>query len=238
MLRLQVRVFMFLTIAALAFAVAPAYSATITTYSDPTAWQNAASVLQTITFEGLAPANGTTTYTGATGVTTGGAEFIGYSSSGSSWIQVIDTNFSSWFNFGSNDALLQDMDRPNSGSPLPTINVVLPAGVTALGFDLFTVSPSALNFTVTVDGTPYTVPTDARPTLAFWGITSDTPITSIALTASGSIYNGSTSALIDNFQYGTADLSEAPEGATFLLIGSGLIGIGVVRKWISAKRPA
>lgn len=238
MLRLQVRVFMFLTIAALAFPVAPAHSATITTYTDPTAWQNSANVLQTITFEGLAPTDGTTTYTGATGLNTGGAEFIGYSSSGSSWIQVIDTNFSTWFNFGSNDALLQDMDRPNSGSPLPTVNVVLPAGVTALGFDVFTVSPSALSFTVTVAGTNYTVPTDPRPTLAFWGITSNTPIASIALTAAGSTYNGSTSALIDNFQYGTADLSEAPEAATFLLIGSGLIGLAVVKKWVSAKRPA
>jgi hypothetical protein len=239
MMRPQVRAFMFLTITVLAITVAPAYSATITTYTDPTAWQNAATVLQTITFAGLAPADSSTTYNGSTGVTTGNAEFIGYTSSGSSWIQVIDTDFSSYFDFGSGgDALAQSMNRPNSSSPLPSIQVVLPTGVTALGFDLFTVSPSALSFTVTVAGTNYTVPTDSNPTLAFWGITSDTPITSIALTAAGSTYNGSTSVLMENFQYGTADLSQAPEAATFLLIGSGLIGLAIVKKWISAKRPA
>jgi hypothetical protein len=60
---------------------------------------------QTLTFEGLTPANGATMYSGATGVTNGGVEFIGYTSSESWWIEVIETNFNTYFNFGSNDAL-------------------------------------------------------------------------------------------------------------------------------------
>lgn len=239
MLRLQLRVITFLSLLALAFTIAPAYSTTITTYTDPTAWQDAANVLGTVTFDGLAPTDGATQYTGSTGLTQDGVEFIGYTSTGSSWIQVIDTNFSPYYDFGTDDALMQEMDRPNSSAPLPTIEVVLPAGITAFGMDLFTVSPSALSYTITINGTPYTVPTDPNPTLAFWGITSDTPISSFTLTLPSSTYNGSTAALLDNFEFGTAqDLSEAPEGATFLLIGSGLIGIVVVKKWMGVKRPS
>jgi hypothetical protein len=220
-----------LTLATFVLAGLPARSATITTYADPSAWQTASNTQQTVTFEGLAPADSSATYSGSTGLSTAGVEFIGYTYSGTSWIQVIDTNFSSWYNFGSNDALLQDMDRPNSSSPLPYIHIVLPANVTALGMDLFTVSPSALSYRVTLAGTQYTVPTDARPTEAFWGVTSDTPIATVDLTVQGTVYNGSTMALLDNFQYGTADLSQAPEAATFVLIGSGLIGISLLRKF-------
>jgi hypothetical protein len=224
----------FLGLAAFLLAANTARSATITTYTDPNAWAAAASSQQTITFEGLAPANGATVYSGGTGVTTGGVEFIGYTSSGSSWIEVIDTNFSSWFNFGSNDALAQDMDRPNSSSPLPYIQIVLPTGVTAFGMDLFTVSPSADTYQITVAGNNYTVPTDARPTEQFWGVTSDTAIATINLTLLGTVYNGSTYALLDNFSYGTAaaEMSQAPEAGTFLLIGSGLIGIAGLKKFV------
>ncbi|MBZ5608079.1 MAG: hypothetical protein LAP38_07475 [Acidobacteriia bacterium] len=240
MLRLLfLRVSVLAGLVAAAFVVAPAYSATITTYSDSSAWQSAASVLATVDFEGLAPANGSTTYTGSTGVTSGGAEFIGYTSSGSSWIQVIDTNFNIWYNFGTSDALRQNMDRPTSNSPLPYIHVALPANVTAFGVDLFTVSPSALSYTITVAGTPYTVPTSNRPTETFWGVTSDTPIPSVDLTLQGTVYNGSTSALLDDFRYGAAQgMSDAPEAATFLLIGSGLIGIAALKKWLGRNRSA
>jgi len=225
-----------LTALILTLAVIPARSTTITTYTDPNAWQAASNLQQTVTFEGLAPTDGSTTYQGATGVTAGGAEFIGYTSSGASWIQVIDTNFSQWYNFGSNDALAQSMDRPNSSSPVPYIQIVLPANVTSIGMDLFTVSPNSLNYSITVGGNQYTVPTDPRPTEAFWGITSDTPISSVTLTVQGSVYNGSTTALLDNFQFGTAEMSQAPEGATFVLIGSGLIAIAGLKKFVRRPR--
>lgn len=238
MLRLfSIRLSVLASLPAAALVVAPAYSTTITAYSDASAWQSAASVLQTVNFEGLAPANGSTTYTGATGVTSGGVEFIGYSSSGSSWIQVIDTNMSIYYNFGSNDALRQNLDRPTSGSPLPYIHVVLPANVTAFGMNLFTASPNAATYTITVGGTQYTVPTANRPTQTFWGVTSDTAIPSLDLTLQGTTYNGSTSAFLDDFRYGAAQgMSDAPEAATFLLIGSGLIGIAVLKKWIEKHR--
>jgi len=234
MLRSSTRALNLLGLTAFLLAVNPARSATITTYTDPNAWAAAASAEQTITFEGLAPTDGSTIYQG-TGLTTGGVEFVGYLSSGSSWVEVVDTNFNSYFNYGSSDALLQDMDRPNSSSPLPYIQIVLPTGVTAFGMDLFTVSPSAGTYQITVAGNNYTVPTDPLPTEQFFGITSDTPISTIDLTLLGTAYNGSTYALLDNFSYGTADagdMSQAPEGGTFLLIGSGLIAIAGLKKFV------
>ena len=225
-----------LALAVCTLALIPARATTLTTYSDPNAWQSASNVQQTVTFEGLAPTNSSTTYQGSTGVNADSVEFIGYTSAGASWIQVIDTNFSTWYNFGSNDALSQDMDRPNASAPLPYIQIVLPANVTSIGMDLFTVSPSAASYTITVSGNQYTVPTDPRPTEAFWGVTSDTPISSLTLTLQGTVYNGATNALLDNFQFGTANMSQAPEAATFVLIGSGLIAIAGLRKWVGRQR--
>jgi hypothetical protein len=219
-------------------ALMPAYSTSITTYNSLSNWQAATSAgYQTVTFDGLAPTGGVSSYTGPGGVTASGVEFIGYSSSGSSDIQVVDTSGFSWFNWGTGDALLQSLDRPNSGSPLPYVNIVLPANITSLSLDLFTTSPQALSYTITVAGNQYTVPTSTQPTLAFWGITSDTPITSIQLTLQGTTFNSSSNELLDNFSFGASDLTAAPEAGTYLLIGSGLIGFVLLRKRLTSEKP-
>jgi hypothetical protein len=229
--------FSILSLCGLALALAPAYSTTITTYSDPVVWAAATTPgYQTVTFTGTATPGGFTGYSGATGLTASGVEFIGYSFAGTSDIQSVDTSAFSWYNDGTGDALIQPMDRPNSGSPLPYINIVLPSSVTALGLDLYTTSPQALSYTITVAGNQYTVPTFAQPTLAFWGITSDTPVTSLQLTLAGSAFNGGSQALLDNFSFGASDLSAAPEAGTYLLIGSGLIGLIVLRKRLMPEK--
>ena len=226
--------FLFLSMGC-ALALAPAYSTTITTYTNPATWQAATTPgYQTVTFEGLTPPDTPTTYNGATGVTVSGVEFIGYSSSGISDIQVIDTSgIYTWFNDGTGDVLMESTDRPFSFSPLPYINIVLPANITALGMNLYTTSPQALNYTITVAGNQYTVPTFPQPTLAFWGITSDAPVSSLQLTLAGTTFNSSSHALLDNFSFGAvgaADVSAAPEAGTYLLIGTGLIGLVILRK--------
>jgi hypothetical protein len=220
----------------LALALVPAYSTTITTYSTSTSWQSATSAgFQTVTFEGLAAAGSDTPYTSPTGVTADGVDFIGYSSSGSSDIQVVDTSAFPWYNWGTNDALLQSLNRPNSGSPLPYISIVLPANVTSLGMDLFTTNNQAMSFTITVAGNQYTVPTFSQPTLAFWGITSSAPITSLQLTLQGSTFNSASEELLDNFSFGVSDMTAAPEAGTYLLIGSGLIGFILLRKRLMSQ---
>ncbi len=218
-------------------ALVPAYATTITTYSTLAGWQAATTAgYQTVSFEGLTPAGTATTYNAPTGVVQDGVDFIGYNSSGSSDIQVVDTSSFSWYNWGTGDALLQSLNRPNSSSPLPYINIVLPANITSLGLDLFSTSPQALSYTITVAGNQYTVPTFSQPTLAFWGITSDTPITSIQLTLAGTTYNSASNELLDNFSFGASDLTAAPEAGTYLLIGTGLIGFVVLRKRLVPRK--
>jgi hypothetical protein len=218
-----------------ALILTPAYSTTITTYSSQSSWQGVTSGSQTVNFEGMTPPNTSTYYNGSTGVTADGVQFIGYTSTGATSVQVIDTNVSQYYNYGTNDALMQDMDRPNSSSPLPYIQIVLPAGVTSLSFDLFSVSPDALSATITVNGTQYTVAANSRPNLAFWGITSTTPITSLTITLNGTSFNGSSHLLIDNFSFGTLDGTDAPEASTYLLIGSGLVGLVALRKRLAVR---
>jgi hypothetical protein len=116
------------------------------------------------------------------------------------------------------------------------VNIVLPANITSLSVDLFTTSPQALNYTITVAGNQYTVPTFTQPTLAFWGITSTSAISSLQLTLAGTTYNGSSNELLDNFSFGTEDLAAAPEAGTYLLIGSGLIGFVALRKKLVPRK--
>jgi len=224
-------------LAGITLMLAPGYSTTITTYSSLTSWQTATNAgYQTVPFTGLTPAGTSTTYSSATGVTADGVNFIGYNSSGLSDIQVIDTSAFSYYNWGTGDALIQSLSRPNAGSPLPYVNIVLPANITSLGLNLFTASPQALSYTITVAGNQYTVPTFTQPTLAFWGITSSAPISSIQLTLAGTTYNGGSSELLDNFSFGTEEMTAAPEAGTYLLIGSGLIGFVMLRKRLTSQK--
>jgi hypothetical protein len=222
-----------------ALALVPAYSTTITTYSDPVSWGAATTPgYQTVTFTGLAPSGGFTDYYSATGVTASGVEFIGYSSTGVSDIQVIDTSAYTWYNDGTGDALVESASPQTSSSPLPYINIVLPTNITALGMDLWTASSPAMSYSITVAGNQYTVPTLSGNTEAFWGITSDTPISSLRLTVPAATSTSGTEALLDNFSFGTSDLSAAPEAGTYLLIGSGLIGLVVLRKRMKPEKAA
>jgi hypothetical protein len=236
-MRLKFRASIFSLSIGIALPLAPAYSTTITTYSSLSGWQAATNAgYQTVAFTGLAPSGSSETYSSATGVTADGVNFIGYTSAGQSDVQVIDTSAYSYYNWGTGDALIQSLSRPNAGSPLPYINIVLPANITALSLNLFTASPEALSFTITVAGNQYTVPTFSQPTLAFWGITSSTAISSIELTLAGTTYNGGSSELLDNFSFGAEDMTSAPEAGTYLLIGSGLIGFVVLRKRLTSQK--
>jgi hypothetical protein len=234
-MRLHIQFFTVSLSIGIALTIAPAYSTTITTYSTLASWQAAtATGYQTVTFTGLTPAGTSTPYTSASGVTQSGVEFIGYSSSGQSDISVVDTSAFSYYNWGTGDALIQSLSRPNSSSPLPYVNIVLPANISSLGLNLFTASPAALNFTITVAGNQYTAPSYNQPTLAFWGITSTTAISSLQLTLAGTTYTGGSQELLDNFVFG--DLSAAPEASTYLLIGSGLIGFVLLRKRLMSDK--
>jgi len=224
----------------LVLALAPSYSTTITTYSNQANWQAATTAgYQTVTFEGLTAPETVTDYYSATGVSNSGVEFIGYSSAGVSNAQVIDTSISSFYNDGTGDALIEGASPQSSSSPLPYINIVLPANVTSLSMDLWTASSPAMSYGITVAGNTYTVPTVGGNTETFWGLTSTTAVTSLQLNVPSATPTTATHAFLDNFGFGASDLSAAPEAGTYLLIGSGLIGLVILRKRLKpGKTPA
>lgn len=210
----------------LALLATPAHCATVNTYNSSSSWQAALSSFQTIDFGGLAPVNSVTTY--SSGFTVNGVQFIGLSGPSNSF-GVLDTNLSSWYNFGTGDAVFISTDRATNPTPVPYIHIVLPAPVTAVGFNLFSASPSALSFTVSVPAGQYTATTNALPTPAFWGITSDTPFSTVDVTPLGTVFNGGSKGFVDNFAFGAAT-PDVPESSTSFLIGSGLAGIGLLRR--------
>ena len=219
-----------LALVALVWNVTPAYSTTLTTYNNLAAWQAATSGDSTITFTGLAPGT-MTAY--SSGVSYPDVQFIGISN-GIPPLEVMDTSAFSWANFGSGEALMQSMNRGTT-DPVPYIHVVFNTPVTAFGSDLFTTSSYGMSFAITVLGTQFVAPTFSQPTRAFWGVTSDTPITSADFTVQGTAAQGNTIAFLDNFQYGTTQAAappDVPEAATLLMIGSGLIGLACLRKRI------
>ncbi len=65
----------------------------------------------------------------------------------------------------------------------------------------------------------HSVPTFARPTEAFLGVISDTPITSVTFSASGGY------TLMDNFAYSQVAADPTPEAGTLLLGGIGLAAL-------------
>jgi hypothetical protein len=209
MFRNNLRFLIVLTIAALALSVTPACATPITTYSSLASWTAAANEAHLIDFE-----NGS--------LTAFGVSFTGLSGT----IGVVDTTGTSWMDFGTHKAAYIN----TNSAPTPTIHIVLPAAVTAFGFYLFSANPNALTFTVTTLSTPFSVATNPTPTPAFFGATSDTPFIMIDVTLTGA--PGGTYELIDNFRFGTSQIDQAPEAATFFLIGSGLIGLMALRKRI------
>jgi hypothetical protein len=204
------------TLSTLAVMVTPAYSTTITSYTDSATWVAATTGVTTDNFSGLAPA-GTFTTTGA--IFQNGVEFLGLAGA----TGIADTSIFSWDNFGTGFAGFVTNSQNAIG-----VTITLPTPVTAFSLNLFT-NPSAATFTVTTLSTPFTVPTFAVPTPAFFGVTSDTPFSTVSL----SVPAGSTYAFFDNFAFGTAQAGQqtgqVPEAGTFFLIGTGLIGFAAFR---------
>jgi hypothetical protein len=192
----------------------PAHSTIITTYSVQANWLAALTGQQTLDFSGLTVGNL------PSGVSLVSGTIIFTAQNGN--LQAVDTGFSPFYNYGTGIALSIAYDR-TAGNPAPNFHVVLPANITAFSLNLFTVSPNVSSFSVTAAGNTYTVPTFATPTPAFFGVVANAPISSIDLTVLGTVFNGDTVGLIDNFSFGTAATTDTPEIASKVLIGSGLV---------------
>ncbi|HLK22731.1 MAG TPA: PEP-CTERM sorting domain-containing protein [Bryobacteraceae bacterium] len=209
-------------ISTLAVMATPAYCTTITSYSDSATWIAATTGVTTDNFNGLAPSGSYTIYN--SGIFQNGVEFIGLSGT----TGVMDTSAFSYYNFGTGDAGFV------SGST--GVTITLPTPVTAFGINLFT-NPTGSTYTVSTLSTPFSVPTSASPPPTFFGVTSDTPFSSVSLT----VPSGLNYAFFDNFSFGTAQVQggggggdTVPEAGTFFMIGAGLVGFAAFR--VKAKQ--
>jgi hypothetical protein len=213
-----------IAVIALTLLAAPA-GATITTYTNSIAWSGATTNIFTIDFSGSASAVSpyVTDYNTADGLTINGVKIVGYTGETGVYSMSAWNPNGARGNWGSGDYL--------SGGYSPGyLLVTLPdSGSTAVSFNLMSY-PAAKSVLVTLEGGgSFTVPTFARPTLAFWGFVSDTPITSVRLSTTGG-YTG-----IDNLAYSNSDPppppeGETPEAQTFFLGGSGIAVLWLARR--------
>lgn len=203
----------------LAITGTPAYCTTITTYSSLASWQAATTGVQVDDFEGYASGGSYTVY--SSGIVQNGVQFIGIS--GTTLVADTTAGPFSWANFGTSQA--------GFVSGAGGVNITLPSAVTAFGINLFT-SPAGVTYTVTTLATPFTVPTASSAPPTFFGVTSDTPFSSVKL----QVPAGTTYSAFDNFDFGTAQVSggggdgDVPEAGTFFLIGTGLVGLALFRR--------
>ncbi len=227
MLRHQIRTGILALIAAAALTCGSARAGIVLqTYGDLTSWSSAVTVDATDTFDGLAP-SGSNDPVG----TTYSADGLTYNAITGGAMDIVDSTYMNpYFNFGPGGILISG----SSTSVLPKIQVTLPANTTAVGLDLMTVSPNAQSVVVTLnDGETFTVGTANRPTETFFGFTTSAPVSTITFTLTSVDLNQGTFIGLDNFSYGVATASEAPEASTLCLIGAGLIVFTARRKRLS-----
>lgn len=137
--------------------------------------------------------------------------------------------------YGSGEALYPSHNQP--------IQIELQSSVYAFGFDLGELSyfvnppyPPTLSNVVLSNGDVFAGPYDGisfpygdpSPTYAFFGFSSDLPITSLSMWLHASV-----EPILDNFTY--AQSVPAPEPSTMLLICSGLFGL-VASGWRNLRR--
>lgn len=175
-----------------------------TVYTSFAAWSAAVSGINTVNFEGIAPANPGYVSVGPSDVV-GGLTFSDGPSSPNSALFVIDDAF---YGFG---VATMSAQGPGSGVPFNDLLVTLPSPVTAVAFDFF-ISPGIATATLSDSFTQPVVSTSQPPTSIFLGFTAPGGISSVDLTMPWTLATAS----IDMADFSTASAG-VPEPATFLL---------------------
>ena len=206
-----------------------AYGADITLLGTRAAFNGESSGVTTITFEGITATNAAQNFLNP-GLVTSGVTFStsGTGPFGPGFVTVYGAALagmqSSVLNTGTGAILV--WGPPNQPGTV-FLNATLPAGVTAVGADIWAQQPfiSPVNVTVNAaDATSrsFTINTVNRPTSSFVGFTSDTAITSLSFQT----IQGQTGLVVDNFSFGqTLPISQVPEMPSIALLVFGLGGI-------------
>lgn len=211
----------------------PSFAAQITYINDRAGWTAATNLTSTITFN---TANGSYTPPAA-----GGTSLVNSLTIESILIQnllgatvqffsINDSAFQTPYNNWGSGVVLRGTDsNATQGS---TFKITLPGGITSFGIDLMLGAPA--NFTVKVNGTTLgsTVPTFTSPSRAFFGVTSDTALSTIEF-----VSPLNNSPFLDNLSYGVVATAqppvqgaETPEASTLLLCASALLVLARYRR--------
>ena len=218
----------------LAFSLS-AHAASITVFDSRAAFTTSASSLNTINFEGIAPANAAQNFPNP-GLTTSGVNFFtsGTGPFGSGLVTVYSAGLAAMqspvLNTGTGGILVWG---PPNQPGTAFLNAGLPAGINAIGTDFWAQQPfiSVVDVTVNAsDGTSQIFPVNTvnRPTASFIGFTSDVAINSLLLRTP----QGQTGLVVDNFSFGQSTsetpIPQVPEPPSALMLGAGLAAIAAV----------
>jgi hypothetical protein len=174
-----------------------------------------------VTFEGLAATGEAFGYLSAEGLTEKGVTFLGVIPD-DFWLFVVDPAVTpEFYGWGTGAVLLGPPSWYGDGS---RIEVRLPPGTTAFGTDLMSILPYAAYFDIVLaTGETFTAASAEFPQRAFFGITSDAPISSVTFVAGDGALP-----LLDNFTIGLT----APLPPSLLLAVTGMVGVlGYRYRW-------
>jgi hypothetical protein len=216
----KLRSYSFVT-ALLMSACVPA-SASVTVFTDRNLWLAATTNVSTIGFEGLTTNNGD--------LTIGAVDFQGFDNTASTQhdLQVFNGNY-----WGSGAVL----EGPAGSSLGQHIIVTLPGGIFAVGSDVMQFEPNGptsfaetVTAQLSIDSTIYSAQTNSGfASRAFIGfVSTNAQISSITFFPAN---DPGAHLALDNFSTGgQAAVDPAPEAATMILCGGGLLLIGLVRR--------
>ena len=120
-----------------------------------------------------------------------------------------------------------------------TITISLPSGVNAIAFNVDDQTPSSTYGVSVTDsgGTLEPTFTQSGSTPTFYAVAT-TDLTFISFTVSNDTFGTGALLTLGNVTIGEADTPPAPEGATMLLVGTGLLVMGYWRRKAARRRRA